>query len=189
MMIARPSTTTTTTRMMAHNVLALDISKACTGVAIGDGSDAPFVCAWRFGRHDATGAVCAEFGASLRSAIVEHNVTAVVAESPFVARHDSAAIVRIKFGMSVIAETIAYSAGLRWLMIAPATWRKIFTGVGRPKDAKTAAMLQCDRLGWDVARCTDIAEAAGVWCAAHLLHGNTKGMHRMLSESSMRRFE
>lgn len=48
------------------------------------------------------------------------------------------------------------------------SWRKAFTGLGRPENPKQATMDRCAQLGWSPKN-HDEADAMGIWCHGMLL--------------------
>lgn len=48
------------------------------------------------------------------------------------------------------------------------SWRKTFTGMGRPENPKQVTMARCAQLGW-VVKNDDEGDACGIWCHGMLL--------------------
>lgn len=58
---------------------------------------------------------------------------------------------------------VAWCYGMRPVEVAPATWRKSFLGVARPKD-KQSSVRQCRLLRWGSDKLDDNeADALGIW--------------------------
>lgn len=170
-------------------ILALDISGASTGVAIGPGAEPPrnfavsFVGATR-------GHVGANFAKWLRELLILEKPDLVAFEAPLVMATGSASMdsVRLLTGLAFQAEVICATRDVPCHAVQVQSWRKVFLGHGRPKDAKRAALAMCELLGWDVGGSHDRAEAVGVWTYAHFTYGDRREIQRALSGSAVRSF-
>jgi len=169
-------------------ILALDISKKATGVAIGDGEGPPRTFSQGF-KGDRAGAVGAAYAKWLRTLLVEERPALVAFEKPLMLSgpRAGAAVMRILTGLGFTTEVVCEVAGVRYEDVAVMTWRKLFLGHGRPADPKLAAINACQGHGWDVGEDDNQADACGVWAWAHFHHGNRKGIISQLSRSPMRR--
>ncbi len=169
-------------------ILALDISKKATGVAIGDGEGPPrtFSQGFKGERPCAVGAAYAKW---LRTLLVEERPALVAFEKPLILSGPRAgtAVMVILTGLAFATGMVCEIAGIRYHDVAISTWRKLFLGTGRPKNPKLDAINACQALGWDVGDDDNQADACGVWFWAHWHHGNGKGMIRQRSRSSVRR--
>lgn len=168
-------------------VMGLDISKASTGVAIGDASGPPRVLRARF-----TGSTHGQIGWSflkwLRELCIVEAPDLICAEAAFVAAHNDLYTSKLMLGMDMTAQIIAAMRGVEYQPVAVQTWRKAFLGNGRPDNPKRAAIRMCTQLGWDVDGSHDKADACGVWAWGHLYHGDQQAMRRLLSVGSIRNF-
>lgn len=170
-------------------VLALDISGASTGVAIGHGAEAPRSFAVSF--DGATrGHVGAGFAKWLRDLMIVEQPDLVVFEAPLRQSDENTSIdsVRLLTGLSFTTETICAMRGVKSYEAHVQSWRKVFLGHGRPANPKKAALAMCQMLGWDAGGSHDRADALGVWCWAHFNYGDRQEMQRALSGSAVRNF-
>ncbi len=164
------------------------MSKKATGVAIGDGDGPPRTLTQGF-TADRPGAVGLAYAKWLRVLLVEERPALVAFEAPLVLSGPRAGtvVMRILMGLAYTTEVICEGVGVPYQTVAISTWRKMFIGHGRPDDPKRAAIDACYKLHWDVEGDDNQADACGVWAWAHFNHGNSKGIMRQLSESSVRR--
>ena len=165
-------------------VLALDISKSATGVAVGDAT-APPRCDLAQFKGRTVGAVGAAYWAWLNQTIVLEKPDLIAAEAAFSQSKDHYGAM-LAMGMNFITQTQANKRSIPFVSFASQSWRRLFLGNGRPADPKKEAVNMCHLLGWPVGLSHDKAEACGVWSAAHLEHGNSRGIHRLLSHGSVR---
>lgn len=171
-------------------ILALDISSAATGFALGDGTGPPVTGRAAFGGRG-RGAAGAAFAKWLRDLLLVERPGLVVAEAALFTAGPRAGVevARMLLGLSFMAEVVCEMQAVRHLDVPVQSWRKAFLGHGRPQNPKRAAIAMCTGLGWDVGGDDNRADAAGVWCWAHLHHGNSRAMHKLLSASSVRAME
>lgn len=169
------------------NVVALDISKAACGVAMGSGATAPRTVLHKTGGQT-LGATGAAFGDWLRDLFLMEKPHIVAIEAPLVMSgpQASAAGVKLLMGLVTVAHVAAHRAGARVVEANVQSWRKAILGHGRPRDPKAAALGFCSSVGWEAGGSHDRAEAACVWAWAHLMHGDTAAMHRLLARQSLR---
>lgn len=170
-------------------ILALDISKRGTGMAVGDGSRPPHTALLRF-----PGIYFGQTGASysrwLNDQIAVDRPDLIAYEAALITGAAGAAETRYTLiGLAMLTETIAELRGIRLVRANIQTWRKLFLGTGRPKDPKTAALAMCAGLCWDVQGDHNRAEACGVWAWAHHEHGNRRAVRDLLSRMTMRQLE
>lgn len=173
------------TRTTMTKIIGLDISKNSTGVAIGDGTGPPRVLRARF-QGSTHGQIGEAFMRWLRELCVVESPGMICAEAAFVGRTDNLYESKLMLGLDFTAQTVASMRRIEYQAVAVQTWRKAFLGHGRPENPKRAAILMCKTIGWDVDGSHDKADACGVWAWGHLYHGNTKGIHKMLSTGSVR---
>lgn len=169
-------------------IVALDISKAACGAAMGSGADeAPRMVSRSLGGQT-LGATGAAFGDWLRDLFLMEKPDCVAIEAPLVVSgpHASAAGVKLLMGLVAVAHVAAHRAGARVVEANVQSWRKAILGNGRPKDPKRAALDFCASVGWDAGGSHDRAEAACVWAWAHLHYGDRAAMHRLLARQSLR---
>ncbi len=168
-------------------ILALDISKAGTGVAIGDATEAPrsFVASFSGATR---GHVCANYAKWMRDLLMVEKPALVVFEAPLMraAAKGSADAMRLLIGLATQTEVMCAIRNIPSHDCHVASWRKAFLGHGYPHDPKRAALNMCGLLGWDVGGSHDRADACGVWAWAHLNHGARRAIMRALSASSVR---
>ncbi len=167
-------------------ILALDISKAGTGVAIGDATDPPrsFVASFTGATR---GHVWWNFGIWLREQLAVEKPDLVAFEAPIYGRKikSSAPTTILLRGLASVTEMLC-APRVRCVSVPTSTWRKHFLGHGFPHDPKQAALNQCALLGWDVGGSHDRAEACGVFAWAHFNHGDRREIKLALSASSVR---
>ena len=168
-------------------LLALDISKRSTGVAIGDGSRAPALSALGFEGGN-LGQIGWTFQRWLRDQLVAINPVLVILEKPFVGKTDDLWRQQLMLGLGFVAQTTAAMRRIPVKVVAVQTWRKAFLGYGRPTSPKEATIRMCQMLKWPCGKNDDMADAAGIWAWGHLHHGNRRGMHRMLSMGAVKNF-
>ena len=170
------------------NILALDISKASCGIAMGDGNGPPRTARATFAGD--RGHVFASYREWLLRMLVLERPDLVANEAALIVmdKNSSADVARLMVGMASVTEEICAKRAILHVDVHAGSWRKAFLGKGNLKrdDAKRLAVAECARLGWPTDGNHDRAEACGVWCWAHLYRGNQRGMHRLLSASSMR---
>ena len=168
-------------------ILALDLSKKGTGVAIGDASEPPrsFVASFSGATR---GHVGASFAKWLRDLLIVEKPDLVVFEAPLMraAAKGSADSMRLLIGLSFQTEVMCAIREVPVAQAHVATWRKHFLGHGYPNDPKQAALNMCAMLGWETGGSHDRADACGVWASAHFTHGDRRAIQRALSASSMR---
>ena len=171
-------------------ILALDISASSTGAAIGDGNSPPRTLRASFPQRP-RGKALSEYRAWLRQIMIMEKPALVVAEAALVKvdRESATETTMMLLALAFVTEELCGARSTTYKTVAAQTWRKAFLGHGYPADAKAASMLMCDRLGWEHGGNHDRAESAGVLAYAHLFHGNQRGMHRLLSASSVRAME
>ena len=168
-------------------ILALDISKTGTGVAIGEATEPPrsFVASFTGATRGHVGANYAKW---LRDLLRVEKPAMVVFEAPLMraAAKGSAESMRLLIGLAFQTEVMCAIRGIAAHECHVASWRKHFLGHGYPHDPKQAALNMCGLLGWDTGGSHDRAEACGVWTWAHFTHGDRRAIQRALSASSMR---
>ena len=153
-------------------LLALDISKAGTGVALGDATEPPRSFVQGF-NGVSRGHVGAHYAKWLRDLLVVEKPGVVVFEAPLMraAAKGSTDAMRMLIGLAFQTEVMC-AIGLKSISI-PAyeahvtTWRKHFLGHGFPHDPKQAALNMCAQLGWETEGSHDRADACGVWAWGH----------------------
>jgi hypothetical protein len=171
-------------------IIGLDISKKSCGVAIGDGTGPPRTAQVSFDARSDDGAWAA-YEKWLRERLVSERPGLVAAERAW-SHTDKKSSTRTRdllLGFGIITRTICFQYGVRCRTVSTQTWRKDFIANGRPADPKGEALTWCRLLGWPTGGNHDRAEACGVWCWAHIRHGDTRAMQRQLSASSLRVFE
>ena len=170
-------------------ILALDLSKRSTGWALGHGGTPPLARSIGF-RGAGRGAVLAEYFHWLRDRLITNAPDLVAYEAPIKSTRakGSTETMMLLWGMAAITEAVCSMKGLRMVAVPIPTWRKAFLGHGYPIDPKGDAVRMCDNLGWPV-QTHDEAEACGVWCWAHLSHGDADAMHDQLSRAKVRSME
>ena len=169
-------------------ILALDLSKHCTGWAIGGGVGSPLVDSVSFDGRYGRGDALAGYFAWLRDRLLTNSPDLVVYEAPiFSGVPTSADKMMLLVGMAAITEAVCSMKSTRMISVAAPTWRKAFLG---PKwqDAKPEAERLCSLLGWKTTN-PDEAEACGVWAWAHLNHGDADAMRGQLSRARVRGME
>ncbi len=168
-------------------LLALDISKAGTGVAIGEATEPPrsFVVSFSGATRGHVGASYAKW---LRDLLIVEKPALVVYEAPLLraAAKGSAEAMRLLIGLAFQTEVICAIRGITSQECHVASWRKCFLGHGYPHDPKQAAINMCGLLGWDTGGSHDRADAIGCWVWGHYTHGDRRAIMRALSASSMR---
>ena len=171
-------------------ILALDISKAGTGYAMGDGSGAPVSGVVAFSGHS-RGQIGAAYAKWLRDLLMVEKPGLVACEAALFMSGPmaSADTARLLLGLSFATEMVCELASVRHLDVPVQSWRKAFLGHGRPKDPKAAALAMCAMVGWDVGRNHNRADACGVFAFAHLHHGNRQAMVKLLSKASVSAME
>lgn len=168
-------------------IMALDISPASTGVAIGDGSGPP-----RSFERPIPGTSRGQRGLAfarwLRDLIVLEGPDLVAYEAPIMfSRKGSVDAMRILMGLAFQVEVVCASrAPLRAIEVNIQAWRKLFLGQGRPADPKGDCVRMCGLLGWPTGGSHDRADSCGVWAWAHFHHGNRQGIMKALSAGSVR---
>lgn len=169
-------------------ILALDLSEASTGVAIGDGAGPPHSYSITLNAKNDLGRAGAALYTALRSVIVTNRPDMIAIEAPLLAmsRPTSARGIRMLTGLAFLAHTVAAQSRIKSVEVAVSTWRKMFLGHGRPENPKKAALVMCDRLGWDHGGVHDRAEACGIWAWAQFEHGDRRAIMRLLSDSSVK---
>lgn len=168
-------------------ILALDISKSGCGMAVGDATRPPHTAVQTFSGI-LPGAVGFQYSRWLREQILINQPDMIAYEAPLRAAHakGSQDTVTLLTGLAFLTDTVAYEKKIFCQAPAIQSWRKAFLGHGRPADPKGDAVRMCELLGWRVDGSHDRADAAGVWAWSHLNHGNTRGMHKLLSAGSVR---
>ena len=170
-------------------VLALDISGASTGVAIGPGDGPPRNFAVSF-EGASRGHVGASFAKWLREILILEKPDLVAFEAPLVMATGSASMdsIRLLTGLAFQVEVICAIREITCQPVQVQSWRKVFLGHGRPANPKKAALAMCAVLGWDVGGSHDRADAVGVWTFAHYKYGDRQEIQRALSGSAVRSF-
>ena len=169
-------------------ILALDVSKKATGVAIGTGDSPPRSLTRGF-TAVRPGAVGAAYAKWLRALLITEKPDLVVFEAPLmlIGPRAGTAVMRLLMCLAFQTEVVCEICQIRYRDVAISTWRKMFLGHGRKKNPKLAAINACQTLGWEVEDDDNRAEACGILAWAHFSHGNKRGILRQLSESSVRR--
>ena len=177
-------------------IMGLDISKTCTGMAVGDGSVPPVLRSCGFGANDPD-AVYWTFMRWLSARMKEYQPDLLMVEAGFIAMngHSNAETVETLFGLAGCARALAGRGPIPYRTVRVETWRKSFIGKGRFRDehdpstgktikgrdvAKRACLRVCHSLAWNVGTDDNKADACGVWVHAHLNHGNQIAMLRHL---------
>jgi Holliday junction resolvasome RuvABC endonuclease subunit len=152
-------------------LLALDINTRRTGFAFGGETDgAPRVGHWKlYGCHedvDLTRSAAALYN-SISDLCKLIHPRFVILEAPFnpalnEGRSNHQSVMGL-FSLAAIASAAGHNAGATVSRAHVQTWRKSFTGHGRPQNPKAVTQARCALLGWSVAN-EDEADAAGVWC-------------------------
>lgn len=168
-------------------ILALDISKAGTGVAIGEATEPPrsFVVSFNGATR---GHVGHNYVLWLRERLRVEKPTLVAYEAPIYGRKikSSSPTTILLRGLAFATEMMCAGRNVRVVSVAASTWRLHFIGHGLPENPKQAALNTCGLLGWNTGGSHDRAEACGVWAWAHFNHGDRRAIQRALSASSMR---
>ncbi len=168
-------------------ILALDISKASTGVAIGDGTGPPrsFVVSFP---GPTRGHVGAKYAKWLRDILIMEKPALVAFEAAFIKldKKGSVEATKMLLSLNFLTETLCAMRSIPGYPVAAQTWRKVFLGHGYPHDPKKASLNMCATLGWETDGVDDRAEACGVLVWAHYNHGDRRAIMRALSASSMR---
>lgn len=167
-------------------MIGLDISKNRTGVAIGDGSNAPHTFHFT-SKGPKLGDVGKNFAKWFRDFCIVEKPDFCCIEASFVADTDDLYNAQLALGLNFTAQTVCSMRNIPCETVAVQTWRKAFLGTGRPHLPKKAAIQMCKTLGWDVDGNHDEAEAAGIWTWGHIYHGNSKAIMQQLSHGSVRR--
>lgn len=171
-------------------VVGLDLSRAGTGIAIGDASGPPRVLRARFA-GTTHGQIGWNFVKWFREFLILNKPDLICGEASFVAPHNDIYTSKLLLGLDFSAQTVAAMRGIPYEPVAVATWRKAFLGTGRPENPKRASILMCKSLGWDVDGSHDKADACGIWCWGHLYKANNASriaMGRLLSAGAVRNF-
>lgn len=166
-------------------VIALDISRQSTGVAIGDGNSPPRNFRASF-KGETLGVVGHSFRAWMRELLVLDKPDLICIEAAFVGKTDDAYTATLMLGLNFMAQSVAAGRGIQCQTVAVQTWRKAFIGQGRPDNPKRASIEMCKLVGWEVEGNHDRAEACGIFAWGHLMHGNRDGVAKMLSAGSVR---
>lgn len=162
-------------------VLALDISKTCTGVAVDGEGGRPLASSFKGAANTPTnGRAGARFSKWLIRTIRDYDVELLAVEAPIVAnsRDDdskiymNAKIVRVLMGLPFLAETTADLMGIQYAEYAVQTVRRTFLGHGRPPNAKRAVLERCRILGW-VATNDNEGDALALWYHAKSTNDRT----------------
>ena len=167
-------------------VVGLDISRRSTGIAFGDGTCPPRTDCASF-KGPTLGDINHNFRKWFREKLVLEKPDFVMIEAAFIAPTDDAWVRSIMIGLNMTAQGVCAGRNIPCATVACQTWRKAFIGEGYPKNPKLAAINMCEALGWEVYENHDRAEACGLWAYGHLEHGNSKAMHRLLSDYQVRR--
>lgn len=147
-----------------------DISKACTGFAVG-GWDAlrPRTGVMRLS-DDLSMAIVA-----LRAGVFNlcrfAKVTDVLIEAPLdrIDENHSTDSFYVLVSLAAVAREAAGALKLRCGVIQPKVWRRTFLGTAWPSNPKDQACARCDELGWTY-ETHDAAEAGGIWFHGMKLH-------------------
>lgn len=179
----------TAPRRAPTRIVALDISSAATGVAVGDGSVPPATSVYHPPRGH-RGSTLAAFRSWAVGYFDVADPELIAIEAPILAKtnNHTPSSRYMMIALSSIIEAVAAERGTPFEMIAIQTWRKAFLGNGNPRDAKAEALRMCELLGWPTGGVHDRAEAAGVWASAHLQWGYQRGLQQSLSVGAVRQF-
>lgn len=165
------------------NVLALDISAASCGLAVGSADGAPRT-SLRKTAGDTTGAKGAAFTAFVNDILTVEQPDLVMIEAPLMATSvpRSAATAWLLIGLAHNAETVCAERGVQCERVAVQTWRARVLGRGniRRDEAKERALRLCAAAGWDTGGSHDRAEAACIWAYAHLQFGQRRAIRATL---------
>lgn len=148
-------------------IIALDINSRSVGVAFGDcDSPAPRCTTWLPGGCEDDDALIRSC-AGLYNSIVELSKIVhpafVIVEAPLDIPGRNPRTGRALLSLAFVGATAAQNVGARPVLGHVGTWRKHFTGQGRPEDPKGATMERCRILGWTVKN-HDEGDASGLWC-------------------------
>lgn len=170
-------------------VLALDLSKHGTGWAVGCGGAFPLARTVSF-KSAHRGGVFAQYMAWLRDHLLTSPVDVVAYEAPLLTTkvQGSSEKLMLLIGLAAMTEAVCSMFAVPVKPVAASTWRVAFLGEGFPKDPKGDAVRMCGSLGWQVSN-DDEADACGVWCWAHLNHGDVDAMRGQLSRAKVREME
>lgn len=149
-------------------LLALDISQAATGFAVGGPeSPSPRTGVWKLpqGPENFDRAIVI-----LRQAIAglirfsPSKIETAFIEAPLRMQdaNHSADTAFVLYGLSAVAREAVKSHGAEPRLVAVPTWRKTCFGKGYPENPKRCATEFCDRFGWTY-ETHDAAEAACIW--------------------------
>ena len=148
-------------------VLALDISKACTGWAVDSDGGPPRTGTWKGGSQATPGRAGALYSEWLCGMIALNKPEMIAYEAPMMKPVPGKIFMNVDtsfvlIGLAFLTETIAASYRLQSKRGNVATVRKHFVGHGYPDNPKAAVMERCRILGWEVEN-HDAADAAAVW--------------------------
>ena len=147
--------------MTAPLILALDISKSCTGVAFGRVGETPTFLSIKGSELDDVAAMM-----KLGRWLIEWTKVAkpdhVFYEAPIDRVLSSAHTTIVLAKMTGMVEFICGMKGLQHRKANVQTVRVSFLGQGRPEDPKQHAKLMCQALGWEPGN-LDEADAAAIF--------------------------
>lgn len=155
--------------MTAPLILALDISKSCTGVAFGRAGETP-----RFlsiiGKEMDDIAAMMKLGTWLIEWTKLNRPDWIFYEAPIDRVLTDAHTTIVLAKMTAVVELVAGMKGIQHRKANIQTVRSSFLGQGRPDDPKHFAKLMAESLGWQP-KTLDEADAAGVWYFAAMQVG------------------
>lgn len=148
-------------------VLALDISKSCTGWAIDETAGRPRAGSWRGSNEALPGRAGALFSEWLCAMIDLHKPDLIAVEAAAQGGRNKDFVMSVEtskmlIGLAFLSETIAASYRLQYREYSVQTVRKTFVGHGRPSNGKKAVQDHCRTLGWSTEN-TDESDACAVW--------------------------
>lgn len=140
-----------------------DISKACTGFALG-GLESPRPRTGVMRLSDNLDHAITALRAGIFNLCKFAKVTDVYIEAPLerVDREHSVQSFYVLVSLAAVGREAAGALKLRCKTIDAPRWRRTFLGTAHPNDPKSAACRRCDELGW-IYETHDAAEAAGMW--------------------------
>ena len=155
--------------MNRDGVIALDLNTKSCGVAYGKFDwAAPKLTTWALPGSGDEGALTLAYGRLYASIVGIADLVCpawVAIEAPFFFKDDgksNAHTLAVLHGLTCVARAAGVNCGAKVNMVAVSTWRKHFTGHGRPKDPKGATLHMCKILGWSPQN-DDEGDAAGLW--------------------------
>jgi hypothetical protein len=140
-------------------ILALDVSKRCTGICWGRIGDTPTFSSIKPGRNASDDTAMRELGEWLITWTRANKPNHIFYEAP---------LLRGKFDVPILRDLAGFVRGICAMKRIPAriahvnSVRKAFLGSGIPQEPKQQALAMCCALGWRPSN-EDEADAGAVW--------------------------